>query len=297
MASHSLRSQFPGLKKNIHIIPLGFEYERAVAPFEVINVDEVVIVTDQNSKPQIPYTQKVVAYFENKGVRVSVEHADIFDLNDTLRVISSLIKHFKEAGHLVSVNVSSCGRLVSIAASQAGHAHDAVIYYVKASSFSAQKKELQEFGVSRCSMSDPDITILPNIVVNYLSEEEALVLETIYVNRVHGVEWTKNIEIAQMMHAFRPLEFPWDPNGGENPFMKDEEGYEEFRMQQWDFNSKFKKKIGNSLLDRGCMEQEPRKKNVRYQLTPTGEYALFLFGISGRIGFDEEKGKVVYKGE
>ena len=60
---------------NVHIVPLGFEYERAVAPFERRNVDKVILVINDDkdelkAKKQEEYTSKVRQYLEQLNITV-----------------------------------------------------------------------------------------------------------------------------------------------------------------------------------------------------------------------------------
>ena len=77
------------LQENVHIIPLGHEYDRAVAPFRKHSVDRVYIlsITEKTGKyaeimvsRQEYFNKKVIEFFKNKNVDVKYLEVQLFDL-------------------------------------------------------------------------------------------------------------------------------------------------------------------------------------------------------------------------
>lgn len=291
---------------NVHIVPLGFEYERAVAPFMKRNVDKVILVINddrisEKAAEQAEYTEKVKRELEGKHVEVLVRKADTFDLGDSIRVYSQIIREEKEAGNFVSINISSSGRFASVAAAISGMAHDIDVYYVHASEYAKSANELANRGVSSCNLADPEITRLNNFQIQLPSEEEAYILEYLYVKKT-GTDspWASPRDIAEMLHTLYPAQYPWNPlpEGmkvsrfftGDNRA----EEIEQYRTMQSKFLIKFQKSTGKNLEEGHYIERKGNeRKHVFYQITPSGEYALFLYGLSNWISAEE--GRIVYR--
>lgn len=291
---------------NVHIVPLGFEYERAVAPFMKRNVDKVILVVNddrisEKAAEQAEYTGKVKKELEEKHVEVLVRKANTFDLAESIRVYSQIIREEKEAGNSVSINISSSGRFASVAAAISGMAHDIDVYYVHASEYAKSSDERINRGVSSCNMDDPEITMLNNFQFQLPSEEEAYILEYLYVKKT-GTDspWASPRDIGEMLHTLYPAHYPWKPlpEGmkvsqfftGDNRA----EDIEQYRTMQSKFLIRFQKSTGKNLEDGHYIERKGNeRKHVFYQITPSGEYALFLYGLSNRISAEE--GRIVYR--
>ncbi|MBE6515259.1 MAG: hypothetical protein E7Z71_00995 [Methanocorpusculum parvum] len=291
---------------NVHIVPLGFEYERAVAPFERRNVDKVILVINDDkdelkAKKQEEYTYKVRQYLEQRNITVDVKKTDTFNLGESIRVYSQIIREEKERGNFVSINISSSGRFSSVAASISGMAHNIDVYYVHASDYAKSTEQLENQGVSSCDLKDPEVTKLNNFQFKLPTEEEAYILECLYVKKSKtNSPWVSPSEIGGILHTIYPSQYPWKPL----PEGKKASSYftgetrvsdiENYRTMQSKFLIKFQKSIGKNLEDGHYIERKGNeRKHVYYQITPSGEYALFLYGLSNKIS--AEKDKIVYK--
>ena len=174
---------------NVHIVPLGFEVDRVIAPFRNRQVDKVILVTPEymddteenkkKSEKQAKYLCNVQKKLRDMNIIVENEETKLFDLNETIRTLSSLIRREKEAGNQVSINISSSGRFVSVGAALAGMAHDITVYYVNANEYS--NEDDFDRGVSRCDLENPSVRKLTNFKLALPNEEEALILELLYV--------------------------------------------------------------------------------------------------------------------
>lgn len=290
---------------NVHIVPLGFEYERAVAPFEKRNVDKVILVINDDHDPsdaqdQENYTTRVVQYLKQRNISVEVQKTNTFDLGESIRVYSQIIREEKGKGNFVSINISSSGRFSSVAASISGMAHDIDVYYVHASDYAKSKEQLEDKGVSSCDLTDPEITKLNNFQFHLPSEEEAYILEYLYIKKIGTTSpWASPRDIGEMLHQLYPVQYPWEPlpvgKKVSNHFTGDDKvsQIEKYRTMQSKFLIKFQKSIGKNLEDGHYIERKGgEKKHVFYKITPSGEYALFLYGLSNKISAKENK--IVY---
>ncbi|HJJ38620.1 MAG TPA: DUF6293 family protein [Methanocorpusculum sp.] len=301
------------IAKTVHIIPLGFEVERVLAPFSNRHPDKVILVIN-NKEPvrkeneeekesllekQKRYTDKVKTKLKARGVEVVPEYVNSFDLGELIHKLSSLIIQEKAAGNTVYINASSSGRFASIAAAFAGMAHNVKVYYVVADGYSNSEADIEKFGVSRCTCEHPVVEIIPNFQLNLPNDVERLILELLYVTKINNPlkeekHWVLLKDIGKFLHIADSEKFPWDPV--ENPKKKHNNnnkakeskspGYVEYRDMQSNFSNKFQV-IARSLQERNYLERkEHEKKNVSYRITQSGEYALYLSGLSGLITYD-----------
>lgn len=129
-----------GLSERVHLIPLGHEIDRAVAPFSTYRAERayVIVVPDnadldeQMLEKQRHYTKRVCEGLLAVGVHPEVVYCNMFDIPDVLRVVSSLILKEKRQGNEVLVNMSACGRKTSVAVTMAAMVHGVTVYYVSA---------------------------------------------------------------------------------------------------------------------------------------------------------------------
>lgn len=150
-----------GFEESVHIVPLGYEFDRAVQPFHKTKVDRVWLITIDPEKdigPGAAAKNEKQAYFDQKveealrslGIGVTVVRVDMFDVLSVLQCISGIIVREKEQGNRVFVNMSACGRLTSVAATLAAMAHRVTAYYVRADGYAESAEAEAEHGLSIC---------------------------------------------------------------------------------------------------------------------------------------------------
>jgi len=151
------------LQENVHIIPHGHEYDRAIAPFRKLSVDRVYILAitkntgiyeDEMVKRQIHFTDKVVDFFKQKNIEVITREVQLFDLLEVMKQISAIIRDEQKKGNKVQINMSACGRKTSIGAALAGMVHGADVYYVSAETYSLDYDSFWEHGLSICKKGE-----------------------------------------------------------------------------------------------------------------------------------------------
>ena len=149
--------QSDGLEKIVHIIPLGHEIDRAVIPFHDQTPYRIYILAvidnpdlNQDMVERQQFFVKQVKAKLNKSIDVKIINTDMFDLQEVIRTISSIIKKEKQQGNRISVNMSACGRLTSVGAVVAAMAHDVNLYYVMADDYARTDEEVNKHGLSIC---------------------------------------------------------------------------------------------------------------------------------------------------
>ena len=146
-----------GLEKIVHIIPLGHEIDRAVIPFRDQTPNRIYILAvidnpdlNQDMVARQRFFVKQVKAKLNKTIEVITINTNMFELQDVIRTISSIIRKEKQQGNRISVNMSACGRLTSVGAVVAAMAHDVNLYYVMADDYARTDEEVNNHGLSIC---------------------------------------------------------------------------------------------------------------------------------------------------
>lgn len=157
------------LGKRVHIIPLGHEIDRAVAPFHGFKPDLVYLLSvppNQDLDPkmmqkQLQFTSQVYKKITKLGIECKSIGVNLFDTFATMRNLSWLIREQKEAGNIVEVNMSACGRKTSVAVTLVGMIQNITVYYVSADRYSSNPKEESEHGLS---IVNPDHVVVEPFV-------------------------------------------------------------------------------------------------------------------------------------
>lgn len=158
----------------VHIIPLGFEIDRAAAPFEaglVANRARILTILDTRRDAdwniqQQAYLRAVQQRLKACRVKVSVEDVDTFDLQALMTRVSRIILEERTLKNEVFVNISAAGKLQAIGASLAAMAHDAKLYYVEAEEYALSKRERESHGLSKASGKVRYIAAVPFALPN-----------------------------------------------------------------------------------------------------------------------------------
>jgi len=154
-----------GFEELVHIIPLGYEIDRAVRPFEEMKAHRVYLISmadneKYNSPEEIAMTNREHEYEErvknilsDQGIYVITYRIDMFDIPDIIRLISDIIITEQTSRNRIYVNMSACGRLTSVGATLAAMAHGVHLYYVRADRYAAGDDEIADHGLSICTSS------------------------------------------------------------------------------------------------------------------------------------------------
>lgn len=191
------------LEENVHIIPLGHEYDRAVTPFKNRSVDRVYLLSitertgtyaDIMVSRQEHFNKKVIEFFENKNIEVKYIEVQLFNILEVMKHISKIIKDEQKKGNKVHINISACGRKTSIGAAFAGMANKADVYYVSAETYSLTDDDFQKHGLSICYKGTTEK--FENFELDLPKEVPQKILEKLYQEN-RGVRST---EIRDYLH-------------------------------------------------------------------------------------------------
>jgi hypothetical protein len=118
-----------------HIMPMGFEEERIIRPAKRFRADEVVIIRhDDESEEFDSHFEVVEKELETMGTELEMVSCDIFDVYDSLRVISEAIS--SHSGDDLYMNLSTGSKITAIAGMIACMCSDTEPYYARASNYS-----------------------------------------------------------------------------------------------------------------------------------------------------------------
>ena len=177
------------MEENVHIIPLGIEYDRAIVPFkdqEGFRPNRVYLLTIQSSgyapsimtEEHIEKAERVKEFLESLNIKVIVIDTKLIDILDVMHKIANIIYREKVEGNNIYINISSAGRLTSVGATLAGMFHNVKVYYVKATRYSKTEEEREQHGITICE--NRDIIFLENFQITMPDEIELKVLVEIY---------------------------------------------------------------------------------------------------------------------
>lgn len=100
-------------KLRIHLVPVGFEIDRIVEPLVKYKADKAYLITHSGNDEATPFLNVI----ERKLKKVSIDFSKIYcnrnDIYDFLKVFKNLIN--EEKGNLIYINVSSGGKVATIA--------------------------------------------------------------------------------------------------------------------------------------------------------------------------------------
>ncbi len=112
----------------VHIAPLGFEYDRIVGPVRRHNVDVLYLLEHDDPGSGPAFHDDLRSELDDLEVSVRSRSVDVFDIYDVLGVVTTLTAD--HADDIVRVNVSSGSKLSAVGAAIACMATDATAYYV-----------------------------------------------------------------------------------------------------------------------------------------------------------------------
>lgn len=154
----------------VHLIPLGFEIDRAAAPFEsgacIAHRVYLLTLVGERREPawnrqQVHYVKAVRKRLEALRIKVEDRDVDTFEMHELLTVMSRLVRHEVSQGNTVFVNMSAGGRLQALGAGIAAMAHGAKLYYVRAEEYPESPEARRVHGLSRCEGSIEYLEGLP----------------------------------------------------------------------------------------------------------------------------------------
>ena len=129
----------------VHIVPLGYEYDRIVGPVREYGVD-VVYLLEHDGPPQerVDYHDDLKVELREEA-EVRSRSVDLMDIYDVLGEVTTIAADHPE--DIVRVNVSSGSKLSAVGAAIACMCTDATPYYVHPEGYAhADREERQSYG-------------------------------------------------------------------------------------------------------------------------------------------------------
>jgi len=129
----------------VHIMPVGYEYERIIQPAEEFRADKVVLLgheEDTQGDQGTEHLENAITALEKQNIEVRAEECDIFDLYSSMGAIAELITAHE--GDEVYVNVSTGSKVTAIAGMIASMILECTPYYVRASDYDDEPKQIDE---------------------------------------------------------------------------------------------------------------------------------------------------------
>ncbi|MCI4351507.1 MAG: DUF6293 family protein [Thermoplasmata archaeon] len=149
------------MEQIVHIIPLGWEYDRAVLPLENLKAHRIYVIVRTKGFPErAHYLAKLQAWARKSKVETRVVPIDSFrDLHSVMKSVSEIIVRELGEGNRVYVNVSTSGKVAAIGATLAGMAHlppnRGMVYYVAALDYPTDREAQREHGLAKGMDGDP----------------------------------------------------------------------------------------------------------------------------------------------
>jgi len=261
------------IEETVHIIPLGHEIDRAVKPFESLKADRVYLLTnleidrfeDEMFKNQKLCVEKVEKILLGKKIEVrKIINVNLFDLLDVMKVVSRIIVKENSQNNRVFVNMSAAGRLTSVAATLAGMAHKANVYYVYADEYPTKKSSRRKHGLSVCNLKKSDT--LENFEINMPEEIGMKILLDLF-------DAGKPKKMGDILKFLKEEKAP-----GFHELFSD---VEESRMRSLQSNQlmKLDKTILTKLEKHGYISRKKDGRNVFVSITKSGKYIAHISGL------------------
>ena len=252
----------------VHIIPLGFEIDRAIKTFERYKTNKVYLlcVTESQNysktmlQRQRHYLDIVTGKLKDLGIEVHSKNVDTFDLLEVIGAIAKIVRAERQKKNQVFVNMSAAGRLTSLGAALAGMHQGARVYYVVADDYSKTEGEIENHGISICR--NLKVQFIENLKL-LLPDERAQRVLAMLLRKDRGMKTTEIIESLR--------------RGGIKGF--DEEYERLLRPQKINYLMKLNKGILEKLEAEGYITRERVGKYNTIKITESGRYVAHISGL------------------
>lgn len=251
----------------VHIIPLGFEIDRATKPFTKYKANRVYLLSVVESnlydkamlQRQHHYLDIVTKELDDKGIEVIFKNTDTFNLLEVMDKIAKIIRLETKQKNRVYVNMSAVGRLTSLGATLAAMHHGAQVYYVVADDYSKTEEETNAHGLSICNKLQ--IQFIENLKFLVPDVKSQKVLAEL-CRKETGMRTNQIIDFLRKEKV---------------------EGFgEEFSKMQRPQKINYKMKLNKGILDKleneGYITRERIGKNNTIRITESGKYIAYLSG-------------------
>ena len=165
--------------EEVHVAPLGYEYDRIVDPVRKHEASVVYLLTADRAR-LTAYQEALVEELDADGRTVRIRETDLGDLYDVLAVVTTVTAEHAE--DIVRVNVSSGPKLAAVGAAIACMATDATPYYVHA------EERVHDVEGEPRTRGMVDDEVLPSYPIEAVSRDQVAVLD--YLDRRNTETYT-----------------------------------------------------------------------------------------------------------
>lgn len=158
------------IKDRLHIMPIGYEYERAYKAAKSLKADRVILIGHEgNEGEDSQFVPKIMEKLDEFGIDNDDDYCDIFDLFEALGVINEKIS--ENTDNDVYVNVATGGKITAIAGMIACMVSGATPYYVQAKDYSEKApKGIEDITeLPRYHIDSPDRQHIE--ILNFINEQ------------------------------------------------------------------------------------------------------------------------------
>ena len=254
----------------MHIVPLGYEYDRAVRPFEGpsgFRVNRVYLMSaleEANAPPEVvskhqKYADMVRKRLEEMDITVVPVPTNLIDILEVLRKVCKIIRVEQAQGNNVYVNMSSAGRLTSVGATLSGMAHGVKVYYVVSDEYADNDPRMETHGYT--IVETPHITYLENLKISLPGDLQLKVLVEIFrIGRM------RTVEIIDYLLSI-----------GASDFMEDYDTLS--RTEKSRIVMKLNRNILDKLVESELISKSKLGRESEYEITDTGKYMASISGL------------------
>lgn len=217
--------------ERVHIIPLGYEYERVIKPPQQLNADKVVLLTHKSDADAPDYHDAARKELGAGNIELIERNSNLFDLYTCLGAIAEIITNHD--GDEVYVNLSTGSKVTAIAGMIACMATGANPYYVSAERYGPEESEDPpenpvSFGVANIEQLSSYPIDAPSEqtvrILNFIADEGPVSKkEIIHFGEEHDLEFLRNAEASSMQGKYRRLEAHVMENLEENGYVEMEQ--------------------------------------------------------------------------
>ena len=258
------------MQEIVHIIPVGYEFDRIVKPFLgdtgfkanrvylLSSIQDVKARSEVLEKHSI-YVNMVKKELEDLGIRVDLVPCNLINILEMIQTMSNIICEEKSQSNIVYVNMSGAGRLTSVASTLSAMAHDVIVYYVNSDGYADEDPRMEQHGYT--IVNEPKISYLKNFQIDIPNEAQ---LKTLAKIMVEGR--MRTVDIIEYLGS---------------------EGFEEFAGDYYDLKRKEKSKVMmrlqrnilNKLLEKEYIKKSKLGREKEYELTESGKYVASISGL------------------
>jgi hypothetical protein len=259
------------MEEIVHVIPLGYEIERVVKPFQGesgfrphrvyllssignVSASEKVLETHEY------YVDRVAEELERLNIRVIRYPTNLIDLLDLIQKISQIIVKEKSEGNHVYINMSGAGRLTSVASTLSGMVHDVKVYYVDSDGYADEDPRMRDRGYTLVEDS-PKLTWLENFQINMPDELQLKALVKIWSD-----DQVKTVDLIEYLG---------------------DQGFEDYSVDYYGLGRneksavimKLNRNVIDKLSEKGYMTKRKLGRENEYKITETGKYIVSISGL------------------